>query len=77
MRMPKLPARLRPRFPQAIASRLPRRRPKADLLEAVPRGDRFTFQDLVVEASHGIGARPATSSTRTRAGFPRWTHPGL
>lgn len=59
MRMPKLPQRLRPRLPEAVRSRLPRRRPSGTVLDAVPRGDRFTFQDLVVEASHGIGARPA------------------
>lgn len=60
MRMPKLPARLRPRLPEAVRSRLPRRRtPSVSTLSAVPRADRFTFQDLVVEASHGIGARPA------------------
>jgi putative ABC transport system permease protein len=59
IRMPRLPERLRPRLPEAVRSRLPRRRTSTHLLEAVPRGDRFTFQDLVVEASHGIGARPA------------------
>lgn len=59
MRMPKLPARLRPRLPEAVRSRLPRRREPNAVLDPVARGDRFTFQDLVVEASHGIGARPA------------------
>ena len=57
--MPRWPDRLRPRLPEAVRSRLPRRRTASTTLESVPRGDRFTFQDLVVEASHGIGARPA------------------
>jgi len=59
MRMPPLPARLRPRLPEAVRSRLRRRSTKGAVIDPVPRGDRFTFQDLVVEASHGIGARPA------------------
>ena len=57
--MPKLPERLRPRLPEAVRSRLPRRTTTTSVLDAVPRGDRFSFQDLAVEASHGIGARPA------------------
>lgn len=42
--------------PRALLARL-KRAPRSH--NPVPRADRFTFQDLVVEASHGIGARPA------------------
>lgn len=59
MRMPKLPKRFTPRLPEAVRSRLPRRASTPATIDSVPRADRFTFQDLVVEASHGIGARPA------------------
>lgn len=46
-----LPARLRRR-----STADPPGEPSA---EPIARGDRFTVQDLIVEATHGIGARPA------------------
>ena len=49
-----------------LRERIPRRRNTLEieatasnpLVPPIPRADRFSFQDLIVEASYGIGARP-------------------